>query len=145
MRRKPDGSWTDPVVIFNGTTTEGMWIRRPEGLRLAYASMGAVVLIDPDTKKFRALYNPNKEGDPIAWSIAVSDDAQTLYFKSADAEGLTTIWSLAADGGRPRLLVRFADPNRQSLRPDFGAGLGRFFFTIEDRQADIWIATVEKK
>jgi hypothetical protein len=108
--------------------------------------MGAVVLVNPEKATgFRAIYVPNAPGDPIAWSVVVSDDDKTLYFKSGDAEGRTTIWSLSPDGGKPKLLVRFQDPNRQSIRPDFAAAVGRFFFTIEDRQADIWVATVTRK
>jgi len=38
--------------------------------------------------------------------------------------------------------VRFTDPLRESVRRDFAAGAGHFFFTLEDRQADIWIAEV---
>jgi Tol biopolymer transport system component len=145
IRQHPDGAWSVPALIFNGATTQGRWVRRPEGDRLAYASMGSVVLIDPDTQKFRVLYQPNGPDDPIAWSVVVSDDERTLYFKSGDTSGQTTIWSLPIEGGRPKLLVRFQDPNRQSIRPDFNAAAGRFFFTIEDRQADIWVATVARK
>ena len=46
----------------------------------------------------------------------------------------------AAAGGRPRL-VRFT-PARPSIRADFAAGAGRFFFTLEERQADIWVAEI---
>jgi hypothetical protein len=41
--------------------------------------------------------------------------------------------------------VRFLDPNKQSIRADFAVAAGRFYFTIEDRQADIWIADVGKR
>jgi len=146
IRRRADGTWSGPIAVANGTTTQGRWIHRPEGDRLAYASMGAVVLVNPEKATgLRAIYVPNAPGDPIAWSVVVSDDDKMLYFKSGDSEGRTTLWSLSPDGGKPKLLVRFQDPNRQSIRPDFAAAAGRFFFTIEDRQADIWVATVTRK
>jgi hypothetical protein len=47
-------------------------------------------------------------------------------------------------GGRPQLLVRFTDLSRPSIRPDFAAGAGRLFFTLEDRQADIWVAEIAR-
>jgi len=146
MRRQDDGRWGQPALVVDNTETQGMWMRRPDGDRLAYARLGRVELINPETRTSQVVYAPAPGStDPFAWSVAVGDDANTLYFKSGDADGRTTIWSVPVGGGRPRLLVRFTDPNRQSIRPDFAVGAGRFFFTIEDRQADIWVADVSKK
>ena len=64
-----------------------------------------------------------------------------FYFKSHDAEGRASLWSVTA-GGRPRLLVRFPDLNRPSNRPDFAADGKRFYFTLEDRESDVFVAEV---
>jgi hypothetical protein len=72
----------------------------------------------------------------------VSEDGRTLYFKSHDAQGQASLWAVPLSGGRPRLLVRFDAGLGSSNRPDFATGAGRFFFTIEDRQSDIWVAEV---
>ena len=71
-------------------------------------------------------------------------DAGTVYFKSHDAEGRASFWAVPLVGGQPRLLVRFEDLSRVSIRPDFAAGAGNFFFTLEDRQADIWMADITR-
>jgi hypothetical protein len=55
------------------------------------------------------------------------------------------LWSVPLAGGRPQPLVRFNDLTRSSLRPDFAIGNGQFYFTFEDRQADIWVAEVTKR
>ena len=146
VRRQPDGRWGAPIVVAKNVSREGTWLRRNGVDRLAYARMGGVVLIAPDTGETETLFT-SVEGtaDPNAWGIAASASGNTLYFKSADADGRTTFWSLPTSGGKPRLLVRLPDPNRQSMRPDFAVSGGRFFFTIEDRQADIWIAQVNRK
>jgi hypothetical protein len=34
---------------------------------------------------------------------------------------------------------------RPSIRPDFAVGAGQFFYTFEDRQADIWVADVTRR
>ena len=52
-------------------------------------------------------------------------------------------WTRATARGQPRLLVRFDDLSRPSIRSDFAAGAGQFFFTLEDRQADIVMAEVD--
>jgi hypothetical protein len=62
-----------------------------------------------------------------------------------DRDGRSSIWAAALTGCKPRRLVFFADLDRPSIRGDFGAGAGRFFFTIEDREADIWVAEVSKR
>jgi hypothetical protein len=47
-------------------------------------------------------------------------------------------------GGTPVLKVRFDDPNRPWHRYGFSARGGKFYFTIGDRQSDIWAAEVDK-
>ena len=65
--------------------------------------------------------------------------------KSHDADGRASFWSVPVGGGPPSELVRFDDLSRPSRRWDFDAGAGRFFFTIEDRRSNIWIADVSDR
>ena len=65
--------------------------------------------------------------------------ARASTSKRFDAEGHSNLWSVSATGGPPRLLVRFDDPNRQSNRPEFTTDGKRFFFTIGQRQSDVWM------
>ena len=44
-----------------------------------------------------------------------------------------------------KVLREVDDLSRPSIRPDFAAGAGRFFFTVEDRQSDVWVAEVAKR
>ena len=46
--------------------------------------------------------------------------------------------------GAGGLLVRFDDPSRPSDRPDFTSDGKRFYFTIDDRQSDVWIAALAR-
>jgi hypothetical protein len=39
--------------------------------------------------------------------------------------------------------MRFDDPTREWHRFGFGAHGGRFYFTVGDRQSDVWAAEVE--
>jgi len=49
------------------------------------------------------------------------------------------------EGGSPRLLVRFDDPQRPSLRREFATDGVRFFFTIAQDESDVWIAQVSSQ
>ena len=45
---------------------------------------------------------------------------------------------------RRKLLVRFDDPRREWHRYGFAAIRGRFYFTLGDRQSDLWSTSVEE-
>jgi hypothetical protein len=55
-----------------------------------------------------------------------------------DLEHQSSIWSVSVNGGSPRLLVRFDNPSRRSLRREFATDGRRFYFTIARDESDIW-------
>jgi Tol biopolymer transport system component len=144
IRRNAAGQWEAPVqfgVAFRGRSA---WL--PDGTGLIYSRGDAIEVADIDTQSTRVVYAPKAgSSDPHVKGVVVSDNGRTVYFKSHDAEGRASFWAVPLTGGRPRLLVRFEDLSRVSIRPDFAAGAGRFFFTLEDRQADIWIADISRR
>ena len=74
-----------------------------------------------------------------------SRDGRTIYFKAADREGRASIWGVTATGYRARLLVRFDDPVRPSYRNQWATDGRRFYFTINDRQSDIYVAQLRAR
>jgi hypothetical protein len=82
--------------------------------------------------------------DPQATYLSWSEDGRTLYYLGVNAAGLVSIWSVGKSGGPSRLLVRFDDPTREWHRFGFSAHGGRFYFTLGDRESDIWTAEVAK-
>jgi Tol biopolymer transport system component len=63
---------------------------------------------------------------------------RTVLYKAFDAEGRSSIWSISANGGVPKLLVHFDDPARPSSRPEFATNGKRIYFTLGQRQSDVW-------
>ncbi len=141
-RRDQSGAWGSPVSLRTGTSFKAIWL---DERSIAYPRAGNVEVIDPSTKAVRVVYTPSASGDPIAESVIRSEDGRTLYFKSHDAERRASLWSVPLAGGRPKLLVRFNDLTRSSIRPDFAVHANQFFFTLEDRQADIWVAEIARR
>ena len=137
MAKKPGSSeWETPRQI----TYDGGWSPRwsPNGLWIAYIRNGLCV-ISPRGGTPRVLVSDN---DPSILSYPVfpgwSSDSRTVYYKAADESQRASFWSFPLSGGKPRLLVRFDDPTRQSNRPEFATDGKRFFFTVSNYQCDIW-------
>ena len=81
---------------------------------------------------------------PIPTYVAWSDDGRTVSYLAVDAAHGAGIWAVPRSGGAPRLVVRFDDPTRQWHRFGFIQRGGRFYFTLGDRQSDIWMSEVTK-
>ena len=142
VRRDQSGSWGSPLSIRRGTSFKAMWL---EARSILYPRQGVIEIIDVDSKAVRVVYAPAAPDDPRAESVVRSDDGQSVYFKSHDADLRASLWSVPITGGRPKPLVRFNDLTHGSIRPDFAVKAGQFYFTLEDRQADIWVAEVTKR
>ncbi|MEP6989946.1 MAG: protein kinase, partial [bacterium] len=139
VRRDHAGLW-DVRARHLARGTVPVWSR--DGQTIAFITHGGSVrMIAPDSGPVRTLYTPVLErGDPIAETILWSADPNVIYLKGRDAARRGGIWSLHLAGDAPRLLLRLDDPARPSDRPDFATDGRRFFFTIDDRQSDVWIA-----
>ena len=141
VRRAAGGQWGTPSLrIPGGVRAE--WA--PVGRRLAaHRRDGSIVAVDEDTGAIDVIYTPATAGptpELVQWI-----SASIIAFKSHDAQGRAEIWSIPVSGGRPRLLVRFTDPQRPSNRADFATDGKRLYFAIDDRQSDIWVAEIIKK
>ena len=140
VRRDASGNWGAPAELLSGVGPQGAWLSNTE---LAYPTGKGIEAFSVEPGPARVIYaaGPN---DPMPRAVQASADRRTLYFKSREADGRSMIWSVPVTGGKPRPVVKF-DLTRPSIRQDFAVGAGRIFFTLEDRQADIWVAEVSKR
>jgi hypothetical protein len=65
-------------------------------------------------------------------------DGQLIYFR--DSKG---IWSVPASGGEQRLLVRFDDPARYAIRPEWATDGENFYFALTEYESDVWVMELE--
>lgn len=85
---------------------------------------------------------------PIAGTTAMpgfarwSPDGRTIYLAAIDQQQRSSFWSIPAEGGTPTLIVRFDDPARSSNRPEFATDGRRLYFTLADKQGDVWVMDV---
>jgi Tol biopolymer transport system component len=149
VRRDASGRWGQPVHRLD----HGFgWAWSPDGLQIALTAgrrlrsslpSERIEVIAPDSGAPRTLYAAvDTLLDPIVGRVEFSSDGAGVYFKSHDAMGRASFWYQPLAGGRPTLVVQFEDLMRPSFRSNFAIGAGRFFFAINDRQSDVWVADV---
>jgi Tol biopolymer transport system component len=140
ISRSADGRWGQPRTVFRGNTYPPF--ASPDGRFVAFSSDGAVYLGTSSGDSVWALVPRSDSAAPRAAYVAWSADSRTVYYL-APGPGESGIWAVPTKGGTPVLMVRFDDPNRPWHRYGFSARGGKFYFTIGDRQSDIWAAEVE--
>ncbi len=135
-RRATDGSWNAPAHWRRPVCDPG-W--SPNGQLVACAELsGRLVLTDGRGELMRVLVEGGRTLATFpcpGWS----SDGRTVYYVGADSGG-TTINAVPVTGGKPRVVLRFDDPTRPWHRYGCRVFGDRFYFTVGDRQSDIWIA-----
>ena len=138
MTRDATHRWSAPLPLIKNCAGRATWSL--DGASIVCVRGGSVIVVDVASRTPRVAYAPAGPDDPFVSGVKLSEDGRIVYFKSHDAAHRASIWSVPFEGGKPTLLVRFTDPLRGSNRADFAVGAGQFFFTLEERQADIWVA-----
>jgi Tol biopolymer transport system component len=151
VRRDSAGRWGEPQARL----PRGFLHRwSPDGRTLAVATGGTIrgslqserlELVPMDSGEATVVYAVRDTlNDPVVGDPTWSPDGQGIYIKSHDVAGRASFWYVPLSTGRPQLLVRFDDPDRPSFRGNFAADRERFYFAINDRQSDIWVAEVRR-
>jgi Tol biopolymer transport system component len=129
--------WGAPRQLTKHGSADPKW--SPDGRLIAYCSQGQVRVIAPDGTGERVLVDVRAgTEDPEAAYPIWSRDSRTIYYKAYDRDRHSTIWSVPVTGGPARLLVRFDDPSRRSLRREFATDGQNFYFTVARDESDIW-------
>jgi Tol biopolymer transport system component/serine/threonine protein kinase len=135
--RNSDSTWRAAQRLTFEGGAAGRW--SPDGRNIAFIrSDGIWVLTVRGRKSQPLLQIKDPLAEPVPELLQWSPDGRTLYYKAFDSEGRSSIWALPAKGGTPRLLIRFDDRLRPSSRPEFTTDGRRLFFTLSEREADIW-------
>lgn len=144
---------TPAVVVVTVRAAGGGWLRAdtlgpgrrpvwsPDGRAVAYPEARGigVVVYSLESRTSRVVYR-STGSEPGVDLVEWASDGRTLFFKGTDVRGLVGIWSVT-EGKRPRLLVRFPPPDVLSTR-GFATDGKRFYFTLGDRESDVFVAEV---
>jgi Tol biopolymer transport system component len=130
---KRNGAWGQPRQV---TSSNGAQLPRwsPDGQTIAYVDVvNGLSVISPNGQSPKHLV-PLSPIQPI--SVAWGNDSQTIYFRAGASQ--SSLWSVSATGGPPSHLVQFDDSYNFS-RADFDTDGKDFFFTMTERESDIWL------
>ena len=138
VRRRPDSTWETPHRVTTDGGAVPQW--SPDGRRIAFINEHAVWLIGSGGGPPSLLI---PAGDSIRYGVPNmlqwEPSSQRIFYKAFDPNGQASIWSVASDGsGTATLLMRFDDPTRTSSRPEFATDGKRVYFTLGQRQSDVW-------
>ena len=137
VERDTGGGWGAPRQLTTEGGQEARW--SPDGSAIVYLRNTGLWVIAPGGGAPRLLIDTKDPAVTPAPLLAQwAPDGRRIYYKALDAEGRASLWSIPTEGGEPRLLVRFDDPSRPSSRAEFATDGKRLYFTISERESDIW-------
>jgi Tol biopolymer transport system component/DNA-binding SARP family transcriptional activator len=144
VRRDERGRWQGPAWRLEGGQLP-VWSH--DARTLAFVRYdGRIQLIPADSGEVRTVYTPRPASDdPVASNVVWSLDPTTIWFIGSSPQGHGGIWSVSADGGRPRLRVQLDESSGRLHGPMFGTDGSRFFFTLDERFSNVrWAELVER-
>jgi Tol biopolymer transport system component len=142
VARDADGRWGEPRRLTSDGGQEARW--SPAGDAIVYVRGTGLWLIAPGGGTPRLLIDTGDQAAPHEPLLAQwGPEGRSIYYKVLDSEGRASIWTIPASGGTARLLVRFDDAARPSPRAEFATEGKRLYFTVAERESDIWQMTLE--
>ena len=143
VEREAGGRWKAPRQLTTEGGQDARW--SPDGREIVYLRNGGLWVIAANGGAPRLVVDSRDPAvRPVPLLAQWSPEGRTVYYKALDGQGHASLWSVPAGGGEPKLLVRFDDPARPSPRAEFAVDGRRFYFTLSERESDIWRMTLDR-
>ena len=143
VHRDLKGRWGEPVQRLNFGNIP-RW--SPDGRELLFLksiTARTLLTVPVDSGPARTVMDDSRPGQPIV-DLAAWLDTRTILFASHDDRGNALAYTVPASGGTPVPYFRYDPVRHPSLRNNFVVGNGRFYFTSEDRQSDVWVMELRR-
>jgi serine/threonine protein kinase/Tol biopolymer transport system component len=107
----------------------------PEGVWLVPAAGG------PPRHVFTATRTDGYRPGNAEWSR----DGTAIHLKEFDDAGRARFVEITVADGSSRVIGRVEDPRLRTYRPELASDSSRLYFTLSERQSDIWLMTLERR
>lgn len=136
-RAENNSKWGVPRQITFEGGQHAKW--SPDGHFITYVSFGKLILYSIEQETSRVLfYSDDLEKIPLPMFMDWSLDSQIIFYKGYSPDWRANFWSIPISGGTPKSIARFVDPSRSSNRSEFTSDGRRLFFTMTEKESDIW-------
>ena len=149
VARDARGRWGSPRTLVEGGAVapwapDGKAIATFRGGSTTPLSLEVVHVGGGESRVLMTVRDPATDVAPIfPYLSAWSADGLAIYFLGRDPKDRSLgIWRVPVAGGTPQLAMRFDDPARPWHQNGFRVHGGRFYFTLGDRQSDVWTAEI---
>jgi serine/threonine-protein kinase len=137
MRAFIGGVSRDGMRMFLHAFPQSLCATCPEGLYTMSLDM-------KDTQYVRAPQMTKVMNRP-GFFVSSTGDSRHIFIPIREKDGTSSIWKLAVDGKSEARVLHLTDPSRQLYRTILDADLKNFYFTIGERQSDIWTMELKKQ
>jgi len=136
-RAENNSKWGAPRQITFEGGQHAKW--SPDGRFITYVSFGKLILYSIEQETLRVLFfSDDLEKIPQPMYLDWSLDSQSIFYKGYSPDWRSSFWSIPISGGTPKSIARFVDPSRSSNRSEFTSDGRRLFFTLTEKESDIW-------
>jgi Tol biopolymer transport system component len=140
---RTESGWSAPQPWTDGP------LLRPDGRARIAWSPDSIVERSVDDGSTTLLWARRGASDPTPRRLRVhrTPDGTRIYFQGilATTSPRFGIWEVSMGRGTAREVVRFDDPDRLPLWGGFAASGTHLYFTLDERQSDLWIADLHVK
>jgi hypothetical protein len=151
--RRNGNVWAKPELVAAGGVAPDMY--SPDGKsRIRIEKQGAVCATCPAGPYLSAADGSNPRLIPlrnrelltgIAGAGPWSHDSRHFYSAIRESDGTSAIWQIPVNGDPERRVLHFTDPMRQLYRSTFDVFGNKFYFSIGDRQSDVWTMELSRR
>jgi Tol biopolymer transport system component len=149
--KRSGGKWSRPRYlargIIGGVSRDGRrMLLRPGPQSLCATCLGGLYAISLDMKDTQNVITPKMDQvvKSLGYFVASTADSRHVFVPTREKDGTSSIWRLAMNGGGGTRVLHLTDPSRQFYRTILDADSKNFYFTIGDRQSDIWTMELKK-
>ncbi|MDP9176143.1 MAG: protein kinase [Gemmatimonadota bacterium] len=148
--RKGDGGWGQPRFLvragYNGISRDGKStaLGAAPGVVCADCPGGLYIMATDMTRRHvptPKLANVIQSPGSVLWSA----DSRHVFMAIREKDGTSSIWQVPLNGDEEKRVLHLTDPSRQFYRTRVDVDARSFYFTIGDRQSDVWTMQLKKQ